>query len=238
MGREVEAALLARGHETAGRIDPQAGGADSSELNTAWLKKADAAIEFSLPEGLAKNIPLYAQTGTPVVVGTTGWEDRRAEYRSIIEESGGALLWGSNFSLGAHIFWKLAGRAASLVQDIQDYDLMVHEFHHRFKKDSPSGTALTTAEKLLENCPRKKSIVTERLDRPIRKEELHVSSTRGGSVPGTHQVLLDSPADTLEVRHTARNRQGFASGAVMAAEWLQGRRGFFQIEDFIADFMP
>ncbi len=238
MGREVEKALLERGHTAAGRVDPQAGDADYSELTEEALSGADAAIEFSLPGGLEKNLQLYGRTGTPAVLGTTGWDDRREAYRKQIEEAGGSVLWGSNFSLGAHIFWKLTARAAALVRDIESYDLMIHEFHHRYKKDSPSGTALTTAEKVLENCPRKTEAVTQRLDRPIRDSELHVSSTRGGSIPGTHQLLLDSQADTIEVRHTARSRQGFAAGAVMAAEWLQNRRGFFRIEDFIEDILP
>lgn len=237
MGREIERVLGDRGHEVTARIDPTAPDADNTHLTQEALKQADGVIEFSLPGGLRENIGAYCRQGIPAVIGTTGWEDQRTAVREQVEAAGSGLMWGSNFSVGAHIFWNLAGQAAALVKDIEDYDLMVHEFHHRGKKDSPSGTALTTAEVIQQNCPRKSRVVTERLDRQPHPEELHVSSTRGGSIPGTHQVLLDSEADTVEVRHTARNRRGFALGAVMGLEWLQNRRGFYPVEDFIEELL-
>ena len=125
-----------------------------------------------------------------------------------------------------------------LANAVPDYDIMVHELHHKLKKDSPSGTAITLAEKILANCDRKTKIVTQCLDRRIEPEELHVSSTRGGSIPGIHTMYMDSPADTIEITHSARSRGGFALGAVMAAEWIKGKKGFYSVEDFIKEILP
>lgn len=144
-------------------------------------------------------------------------------------------MWGNNFSIGAHLLFKLTAEAASLIENLTDYDIMIHEIHHKMKKDSPSGTALTLAEKILQNNARKTVIQTGTLNRAIRPEELHVVGIRGGSVPGVHTVTVDGPHDTIELTHTARSRCGFATGSVMAAEWLKDRQGFFRVEDFIDD---
>lgn len=237
MGKEVENILTMRNHEVVCRIDPDKGKGDSTEVKAELLKKADSVIEFSQPQGVLPNARLYSDAGIPAVVGTTGWEKEREDVKKIILKGRTGYLWGNNFSLGAHLFYALVERAAELYNLCESYDLLAYEIHHNQKKDSPSGTALTMAKRILEKTDRKRKIVTERLDRQILPEELHLASIRGGSVPGTHTVMLDSPADTIEVTHKARNRSGFALGAVMAAEWIIGREGFFQIEEFINDFL-
>jgi 4-hydroxy-tetrahydrodipicolinate reductase len=233
MGKEVEQVLRERGHKTVVRIDPNPGVGDAESLNARVLGGVDGVIEFSLPGAVAANARVYAQVGLPAVIGTTGWEAEREEVAKLIRSSGGCLLHGSNFSIGAHLMFALVRRAAEMIKPFEDYDIMVHEYHHKFKVDSPSGTALSIANAILENLPRKSIIQTEALDRAIRPEELHVSSTRGGSIPGIHTVTLDSPSDSVEITHTVRNRKGLATGAVLALEWLQGKKGFYRVEDFI-----
>ena len=237
MGHEIEAVLLQRGHEVICRIDP-AGNGDAKELNPAILKEADGVIEFALPGGIIDNISTYSKASVPAVIGTTGWEQQRSQAEEIVRKNGSALLWGNNFSIGANLFFDLVSRAASLINSIEEYDIMVNEYHHKRKKDSPSGTALTTAEIILNNLDRKKNIQTETLNRAIRDDELHVGSVRGGSIPGIHRVTLDSEADSIEISHIARNRKGFALGAVRGLEWLSGKSGFFSVDDFIRDILP
>jgi 4-hydroxy-tetrahydrodipicolinate reductase len=234
MGREIEKILLDRGHGIAGRVDPSGSG-DHTDLNFDVVTKADVVIEFALPASIKENAELYAKAGVPAVVGTTGWDARRDEIRSVVEKAGGSYLWGSNFSIGAHMLFILTEKAASLMNAADNYDIMVNEYHHKLKKDSPSGTALTIAEKIISNSATKTKIVIETLDRAIEPDELHVGSVRCGSIPGTHSVVMDSEADTIEIKHTARNRSGFAYGAVLAAEWLKEQKGFFRVEDFIAE---
>lgn len=240
MGREIEAVLRDRGHEISCIVDPALAEREktvSAALTPELLANCDAAIEFSLADAVPANVAAYLAAGVPAVIGTTGWLDQLEMISGQIRDAGGALVYGSNFSIGANLFFRLASHAAGLVREIEEYDLMIHELHHRGKKDSPSGTALTLAEAVLARVPRKTAVQTARLDRQPAANELHVSSTRGGWVPGTHTLYLDSAADTIEVRHQARNRGGFALGAVRAAEWIVGKRGLFTVEQFIDDLL-
>lgn len=242
MGHEVEAVLRERGHEIARIVDPVVAGEAADDRYAATvtaetLAGCDVAIEFSLPDAVVENTAAYAAAGVPAVIGTTGWLDRLDEVTRSVEGADGALVYGSNFSIGAHLFFRLAAFAGSLVAGVEEYDLLIHEMHHRGKKDSPSGTALSLAKAVMEQVPRKKRIETARLDRAPESDELHVSSSRGGSIPGTHTLYLDSAVDTIEVRHQARNRGGFALGAVKAAEWIPGRRGVFTVEQFIDELL-
>lgn len=237
MGKEVEEVLTRRNHVVAARIDPAREEADAPTCTLELARSADVAIEFALADGVYANAEVYAEAGLSAVVGTTGWEERREEVRRIVEKSGSmGYLWGSNFSIGAHILFALTEKIARIGEKLPDYDIMAYELHHAMKKDSPSGTALRIGEKILSNMNRKKRIVTEKLSRKIEEDELHIASVRGGSIPGIHTVLLDSPADTIEIRHTARSRGGFALGAVLAAEWINDKKGFFEVEEFIKDF--
>ncbi len=234
MGKEVEKLLHARSHSVAMRIDPREA-ADAPSLDAAHVGLSDVAIDFSHPAGVWNNIQFYLRQGLPAVIGTTGWEANREEARQLCEKSGGSLLWGNNFSIGAHLFFFLAGEAARLIEHLPDYDIAVWEAHHNKKADSPSGTALTTAQRILDNLSRKKHLLTTASEGVISPDALHVASVRVGSEPGLHEVILDSPQDQISLRHHARGRQGFAQGAVLAAEWLLGKKGFFRVEDFIQD---
>jgi 4-hydroxy-tetrahydrodipicolinate reductase len=236
MGKEIEGVCTTRGHEVSFRIDPAAADADAAELKAEHLHASDVAVEFSLAAAVSRNAELYASCEVPAVVGTTGWDADREAVKALFD-SKGAYLWGSNFSIGAHVFFALAEKAAELVSQVPEYDLLAYEIHHAKKADSPSGTALTLASKLVNANQRKKRIVTERLDRAIEPDELHLASLRGGSIPGVHTVLMDSAADTIEIKHTARNRGGFALGAVMAAEWLSDKKGYHEVTEFMSDLL-
>ena len=237
MGHEVERALQRRGHEIVARIDPRSEAADHDRPNAENLSGADVVIEFADGASVMGNAQAYAAAAVPAVVGTTGWEGEFDAVREIVAKAGIGYLIGANFSIGANLFMKIVTDAARLVNLIPDYDLLIQEAHHKHKKDSPSGTALTLATKILDQVDRKNTLVTEVLHRPIEENELQVSSVRGGSVPGTHRLTLDSEADSIEIGHVARNRGGFALGAVMAAEWVRERSGFLTVDDFLADLL-
>ena len=233
MGKQVEAVATQRQHNIVIRVDPVGGDVDA--LSEAAAGNADGVIEFSIPSAVPANVRMYQKLGLNAVIGTTGWYDELPTVRETVESGDIGLLYGPNFSIGAHLFFKLVAQASRLANPISEYDIFGYELHHNKKKDSPSGTALSIARIIMENNDRKTSLVTEKLDRAIESNELHFASVRGGSLPGIHRVLLDSEADTIELTHTARNRKGFALGAVMALEWLEGKRGFFNVEDFISE---
>jgi 4-hydroxy-tetrahydrodipicolinate reductase len=238
MGREIECVIKERGHTLVARFDtyPQEG--VDTQLSAAKLSGIDGVIEFSLPAGITTNAAIYAEAKVQAVIGTTGWESQRTAVKTIVDKAGIGYIYGSNYSVGANLFFRLAAKAAALINQQPDYDIMVHEYHHNKKADSPSGTALTAAEHIIDKLDRKTLIQTQTLsDRPIRPEELHVSSGRIGSVPGIHTVFLDSLADSIEITHTARGRRGFALGSVLALEWLQGKTGFMEVSDFMNDVL-
>jgi 4-hydroxy-tetrahydrodipicolinate reductase len=237
MGREVEAVLKDRGHQVTARVDPAQAGADARELTEGIARDSDVAIEFSHAGAVLENARTYARRGLSAVVGTTGWMSQLDELKKILEGGRIGYLYGSNFSIGAHLFFALAAAATELANPCPEYDLMGWEVHHRHKKDSPSGTALTLARIVTGKSTRKTKVVTEKLDRPPAPDELHFASVRGGEVPGTHTLLLDSAFDTIELTHRARSRGGFALGAVRAAEWLAGRKGLFEVNDFIREML-
>ncbi|MEW6207764.1 MAG: 4-hydroxy-tetrahydrodipicolinate reductase [Acidobacteriota bacterium] len=210
MGRMVEQAATAEGIEVVAVIDPVTG-------SRGQIADADVCIDFTEPKAVIDNIQLVASTGAAMVVGTTGWYDRVDEVKSIVEESGAGLVYGSNFSIGVNLMFKIARYAARLLSRFPDYDPFIHEAHHRFKKDAPSGTAVFL-----------KRIVEGEYNR-----EVWTSSARAGHIPGTHTVGFDSEADTLTITHTARSREGFARGAILAARWIEGRKGFYEFSEII-----
>lgn len=209
MGKLIARLAEERGHQVVHICDKPEDG----------IRPADAYIDFSLAEALHKNLPAFCAQQIPLVIGTTGWQEQRESYQKQFIEHQNRGIWSGNFSLGVNLFWQVVRQAGGQFAEFAaEYDAMLHEFHHNKKVDSPSGTALKTAELLLETLPHKQHIVTEALQRQIEEDELHVSSTRGGAIPGTHTVLFDSLFDTIEIKHTARSREGFALGAVLAAE--------------------
>jgi 4-hydroxy-tetrahydrodipicolinate reductase len=248
MGRLLKARLIERGHEIiaivdpAGSRNPAGSGAEFSTLNSALdkMKDSDAAIEFTLPDAAADNLLFLAKNKIPVVSGTTGWFSKLPEITKAVEAAGSSLVWSSNFSLGVNLFYRIASYAAKLADPFKEYDVAGFETHHNNKADSPSGTAKTLVERVLAQMTRKKKAVYEMLNRKPEHDELHYASVRVGSVPGTHNLFFDSAADTIEITHTARSREGFAAGAVLAAEWLvaKKRSGVFTIDDVLAEILP
>jgi len=237
MGREVEKVLRDRGHEISARVDPVQAGADVKAFGDEIANRSDMAIEFSHADAVLENARRYARLGLSAVCGTTGWYGKLGELATIVAGSKIGYLYGSNFSIGAHLFYALVAAAAELASPCPEYDVLGWEVHHKRKKDSPSGTALTLAKIITAKHARKTKVVTEKLDRAPAAEELHFASVRGGEVPGIHTVLLDSAFDTIELTHSARSRGGFALGAVRAAEWLAGRQGVHEVNDFIQEML-
>jgi 4-hydroxy-tetrahydrodipicolinate reductase len=236
MGREIEAVLRARGHEASARVDANGSG-DAAELTAGLLAEADGAIEFALADGIAGRLALYAASGKPTVIGTTGWDYPEDEARSLVAASGGAVMKGSNYSTGAHLFFRLTAAAARMIDRAEEYDAAVVEYHHTGKADHPSGTALTAAKGILAGLNRKTRVLTELPDGPVPADALQVAAVRVGAEPGIHEMRMDSPADSLIVRHEARGRGGLALGAVKALEWLRDRKGYFDVRDFYDDIL-
>jgi len=233
MGRVVEKMAEQQGHDIAAIIDPFCEGC-LSEISVQTLAEAEVCVDFTHPDAVVENIRRVAAVGKPMVVGTTGWYDRMDEVRQIVAEQGVGLIWSGNFSIGINVLFRIVRCAACIFNKLPDYDVLAHEAHHRNKVDSPSGTAKMIGQILLDELDRKKTLVTERLDRRIQPQEIHFSSSRGGAIPGTHSVLFDSEVDTIEIRHTARGRTGFAVGALMAADFIKERTGFYSIDDLMA----
>ena len=239
MGREIERIALERGHHVLATVDPAAADASDTSLAAAAQRVSGTepatAIDFSLPEAVRQNVLTCAEKGWPLVLGTTGWDDQQDEILAPALNAGSSVIHGSNFSVGANLFVRLAAYAQRLAERAGGYDSGMVELHHRGKKDSPSGTALMIARHMLAEQSTKTRVHPETLHRGIEDEELHVVSGRIGHTPGTHTVYLDSQADTVELTHRARSRAGFARGAVLAAEWLQQNPGVHPVEDFFQD---
>ncbi|HLG16034.1 MAG TPA: dihydrodipicolinate reductase C-terminal domain-containing protein [Blastocatellia bacterium] len=214
MGRMVEQAAARQGVEVACVIDPLAG-------SRGKITDAEVAIDFTEPGVVISNIGLAAESGLSIVVGTTGWHDRMDEARGLVNQHGVGLVYGSNFSIGVNLMFKIVAYSAQLFARFPAFDPFIEEAHHKFKKDAPSGTALSL-----------KRIVEREYER-----EVPASSTRAGYMPGSHTVGFDSAADTLTVNHTARNREGFAEGALMAARWIAGRKGFYEFSEIIEEML-
>lgn len=233
MGHELEQAAGTRKHEIV-TIDPNSK-ADFREINEASLKGVDVAIDFSVAEAALENARLYNKLGVNTVMATTGWYDKMEDMKKTVKDIG--FIWSGNFSIGVNVFFRIIDNASKIINNIDAYDILAYEMHHKGKKDSPSGTAKMLADILMKNIERKKRLIVDKLDRQIEEEELHFTSIRGGAIPGTHTILFDSEADTIEIIHRARGRSGFAMGAVMAAEWIKGKKGFYNIDDFMNELI-
>jgi len=228
MGGEIERLVRTQSVHTVSILDINE---KSGAIDAAGLKDADVVIDFTSPEIVLNDIKTVAQAGKNMVVGTTGWQEHLPEVEKIVRESGIGLIYGQNFSIGANIFFRAVAHATKLFSAFKEYDVSGHEIHHAGKKDSPSGTALRTAQEILQNSKVKTTLQTAKLDRKIRPEELHFASVRGGVNPGFHEVIFDSNADAVTISHSAHNRQGFAQGAILAAEFINGKKGLFTFDD-------
>jgi 4-hydroxy-tetrahydrodipicolinate reductase len=228
MGKEVEEQARVRGHRITAIIDNENEWLEQEE----GLKDADVAIEFSLPQTAKNNILRCFNYGLAVVSGTTGWMDALDEVRESCMEGGHAFFYASNFSPGMNIMFEINSKLARLMSKHHNYRILIEEIHHAGKKDSPSGTAITLANEILRYHPIKKKWV----NRPANDDdELEIISVRRNQVAGTHYVKYDSEIDSLEIRHTAHSRKGFALGALLAAEYIQGKKGCFNMQDLLYD---
>jgi 4-hydroxy-tetrahydrodipicolinate reductase len=214
MGQLVAKLAVDAGHEVALILTSGDAARRINEL-AADLRRADVAIDFSVAAAVSRNVEICAVAGVPLVEGTTGWNAHLDDVKRIVAKHDGALLFGANFSVGVQVFYRIAARAAELFTGLESYDGFIEEEHHKRKRDAPSGTAVHLEK-----------IVSERLG-----HDIPVASTRAGHIPGTHRLGFDSAADQVMLTHTARSREGFAAGALVAAEWIVGRKGVFEFSE-------
>jgi 4-hydroxy-tetrahydrodipicolinate reductase len=232
MGKEVESVAKEKGIKIARVFDAE-NNTGGIGINGETLKGVDVCIDFSVPAAVVANVEAVAECGKNIVVGATGWYNRLDDVKKIVKEKKIGFLYSSNFSLGVNIYSQIVMDAAHLFAQYSEYDVAIHEVHHRGKADSPSGTALSLGASVLQNMRRKSELLNETPHAALRPTQLHVSSTRVGSVMGKHTVMFDSESDTIELIHTAKSRRGFAVGAIVAAEWLKGKKGFYTMRDVI-----
>jgi 4-hydroxy-tetrahydrodipicolinate reductase len=226
MGHAIEEIALQRGHEIVLKV-----GIENVQDNTIDnIQKADVAIEFTGPEIAFDNVIRCLEAGVPVVSGSTGWLQRFEEAKTFCNNKNGALLYASNFSVGVNIFFAINKKLADLMAPHKEYDVLLTEIHHTQKKDAPSGTAITLAEGILQSIEQKKKWVNEASKSP---EELQIISERIDPAPGTHTIKYTSDIDDIEIKHTAHNRKGFATGAVLAAEFLHNKKGIYSMSDVL-----
>jgi 4-hydroxy-tetrahydrodipicolinate reductase len=224
MGKAIES--LAGRHEIVLRIDRE----NAPELRPDPLREADVAIEFSRPEAAYHNIRTCLEAGIPVVSGTTGWLQRLPDIRNYLAEQGGAFLYASNFSVGVNLLFALNRVLARWMDTLPQYSVDIREVHHTEKLDAPSGTAITLAEGLIGELGSKQAWINEPTDDPAL---IPIISERVDQVPGTHEVTWHSSIDDLQISHVAHSREGFARGALLAAEWIRGKKGFFTMDDVL-----
>jgi 4-hydroxy-tetrahydrodipicolinate reductase len=231
MGRIIEKFAIDRGHTIVLKIDAL----NLDELTPENLQDADVAIDFSTPDSVLTNIETCFQAEVPVVVGTTGWYAHLQRIKNKCEESNNSLLYASNFSIGVNVFFFVNQVLAKIMNRYPQYDVLVEEIHHTQKLDAPSGTAMTIAEGIIGEIERKNEwvndLVGEGEDVIPKPEQLLIESHRIEDVPGTHTVIYSSEVDDIEFKHKAHSRAGFALGAVLAAEWLQNKKGFYSVND-------
>jgi len=226
MGKEIEQIALSRGHKIALIVDAH----NASTFTIDELKKADVAIEFSTPDSALGNIYKCFEAGVPIVVGTTGWLDKLQEVKKTCQDKKQTLFYTSNYSIGVNLFFNLNKQLAKLMNAHKEYNVSMEEIHHVHKLDSPSGTAISLANQVLEHVEGKNKWVNTTTQ---EENELAIISKRLDEVPGTHTVKYASDIDEISITHIAYNRKGFALGAVVAAEWVKDKKGVFGMEDLM-----
>ena len=220
MGKLIANSAESKNHEIAVIIDEADANLSADKL-AEKLKAAEVAIDFSSAEAVKRNMKTCVLAKIPLVEGTTGWNSEREEIKQFIKANDGAFVFGANFSVGVNLFYRVADLASELFAKFEDYEAFIEERHHSRKKDAPSGTALKL-----------KDLVAKHITK-----DFSVSATRAGNIPGTHIVGFDGTADTIELIHTARSREGFASGAILAAEWICGKKGFYEFTDVMDEIL-
>lgn len=226
MGREIEKSALAREHRILAKLDTPEDWMDKQTL----ISQADMVIEFSTPGSVLGNIRRCFDFHLPVVVGTTGWNEKEDQVKKWCLDEQQAILAASNFSIGVNILYSLTRQLSRIIDDLDDYEISLEEIHHIHKLDAPSGTAIKLAEIILEAVDRKKRWVNHLQGSP---EELQVLSVREGEIHGIHKISCESDSDKLTLKHIAKGRKGFATGAILAAEWLNGKTGYFGMKDML-----
>ena len=226
MGKAIEEIALQKGHKIVLKIDINT----IQEFTARHLQRCDVAIEFTSPHSAVDNILKCLEAGVPVVSGSTGWLDQWEKVKKSCEDLDGSMVYASNYSVGVNIFFEINNLLARLMDQHTDYDVSLEEIHHTEKRDAPSGTAITLAEQILQNLSRKKKWVN---NAALTTEELPIISERIDPAPGTHKIKYSSPIDDIEIIHTAHNRKGFATGAVLAAEYIHSRKGIFSMKEVL-----
>jgi 4-hydroxy-tetrahydrodipicolinate reductase len=226
MGHAIEEIALQRGHEIVLRLTDE----NLEELTRENIQRADVAIEFTNPQSAVENILFCLNENVPVVCGTTGWLNQLKKIEEKCKEVNGSFLYASNFSVGVNIFFELNKKLATLLKPHHSYHVAIEEIHHIQKKDAPSGTAITLAEQVIETFPQKNKWINAETE---NENELSIISKRIDEVPGTHSVKYSSSVDDIEIIHTAHNRKGFAEGAVLAAEFIQNKKGIYSMKDVL-----
>jgi len=233
MGKLIKKIALENECNVVSIIDPVLNNAIEYET----LKDCDICIDFTAPQFVKENVKKIANFKKNIVIGTTGWYREINLIKEIAEKNNIGVIYGSNFSLGMNLFFRIMEFSSKLIDKSSDYDVFGYEIHHNKKVDSPSGTAKRISNLILNNYNNKKKSQFEKLDRKINKDELHFASIRGGDVPGVHTVCFDSSADTIELKHTARNRDGLASGALKAAHWIKNKTGVFEFSSVFSEIL-
>lgn len=225
MGKAIEEIAFQKGHSIVLKITSQ----NTNALTPESLRTADVAIEFTGPETAFKNIQACLNAGIPIISGSTGWLEKMNEIEGICTKMNGAFLYASNFSIGVNLFFEVNKKLAQLMAERNEYDISIEEIHHTQKKDAPSGTAIKLAEQILQQIKRKEKWALE----PGSSADLKITSKRVDPAPGTHHVTYHSAIDNIEIIHTAHSRQGFAAGAVLAAEFISSKKGVFTMADVL-----
>jgi 4-hydroxy-tetrahydrodipicolinate reductase len=228
MGKEIEQVSLSMGHEIVLKISRE----NLSRFTSDNLRKAEVAIEFTQPSAAFFNTGKCFDSGIPVVTGTTGWYDQLNEVKELCQMKNGALLYASNFSIGVNLFFELNRKLAGLMKTQKEYNVSLEEIHHTQKLDKPSGTAITLAKDIIASSGPKKNFTINDAEKND-EEKLFINSVRTENVVGIHAVKYQSAIDKIEIKHEAFNRKGFAQGAILAAQWLIGKKGFFEMKDFL-----
>lgn len=230
MGKAVEEQAISRGHRISYKIDIH----NHPDITRIQRENTDVAIEFTHPDSFRGNLETLLKQNIPVVSGTTGWYDHQSEIQQLVEKNEGGFMYSSNFSVGVNVLFKLNKILAELMDKYDQYDCFIEERHHRHKADAPSGTAHSLAMQVLEGLTRKTRVATDELqNRPPAEDELSVGYVRSGEIIGQHSVNYTSDIDTITISHQAHNRKGFALGAVIGAEWLAGKTGFYEFGEIV-----
>ncbi|HAE36616.1 MAG: Dihydrodipicolinate reductase [Candidatus Nomurabacteria bacterium GW2011_GWF2_35_66] len=233
MGKSVKEIAESKGHKVDITIDPNNKEATHKTTNEAPLEDVDLVVDFSESSSIIENAKRVALAKKNLVIGTTGWYEKLPEIEKIAKENDIGIMWSANFSIGVNMYYQIIAKAGELINEYDEYDIWGTELHHKNKSDSPSGTAKEIAKILLEKIGRKSEVFYDKLDRKIEPNEIHFSSTRGGPVNFSHTVGFDSASDTITITHSARDRGGYALGAVKAIEWMENKKGLFNMNDFL-----